>query len=140
MIDRMEAESRLAEIQARRTILFDQHRSATLPEPELFEQLRRLDSEENFWRLRLKQEEQPPPPALPAWGKELWTTVLGLSADVDAWRDERRQERIEDGKDRDRARRIQYTFFVALAVWMSVLTIALLWFGAEVWRMTELWR
>lgn len=125
MIDRLEADSRIAEIQAQRAILFDQHRTATLPEAEFFERLRRLDSEESYWRTRVKQEDSPPPPALPPWGKELWTQVLGLSADVDSWRDERRAERVEDTKDRDHARKVQYTLFSALLLLQLLMAVAL---------------
>ena len=105
MIDRLEAESRINEIQSRRTVLFDQHRGGSLPEAEFFQQLRQLDTEETYWRTRVKAEEMPAPAQLPPWGKELWAQVLSLSADVDAWRDERRAERIEDAKERDRVRR-----------------------------------
>jgi len=115
-IDRMEIDSQLAEIQARRSILFDQQRSSTYPEAEFYEKLKRLDSEEKYWRTRLAEVENPPPASLPDWGNRLWKVVESLQLDVDAWRDERRAERIADAIERDKARRLQYALMILLVL------------------------
>lgn len=120
MIDRLEIDTQLAEIQARRIILFDQQRSATYPEAEFFEKLRRLDSEERYWRSMLLEADNPTPTNLPQWGKDLWKAVLDLQADVISWREERRTERVEDMRERDRARARQQLWFVVLAVLMAL--------------------
>lgn len=108
MIDRLEADGQLAEIQARRVALFAQQRSATYPEAEFYELLRRLDSEERYWRSRLLESDNPPPAGMPQWGKDLWKSVLDLQSDVISWRDERRAERLADAVERDRVRRLQF--------------------------------
>lgn len=124
MIDRLEIDTQLAEIQARRIILFDQQRSATYPEAEFFEKLRRLDSEERYWRSRLLAEDNPTPLHLPQWGKDLWKAVLDLQADVISWREERRSERVEDMKERDRARWRQQLWMAFLAALLVIDMVA----------------
>lgn len=134
MIDRLEAEAQLGEIQARRDILFSEHRSAVLPEAEFFEKLRRLDSEEQYWRVRIKADETPQPPMLPTWGQNLRTQMLTLSANVDAWRDERRAERLIDVTERREARERLDKLFFGLFVWMGLLTAAGMWLALELVR------
>lgn len=122
-IDRLEFDSQIAEIQARRSILFDQQRSATYPEAEFYERLKRLDAEEKFWRTRMAENENPPPAVLPEWGNRLWKVVESLQLDVDAWRDERRAERIADAQERDKARRLQYALLGMLVLAMAADTL-----------------
>jgi hypothetical protein len=127
VIDRLEVDSQLAEIQARRVALFDQQRSATYPEAEFYERLRRLDSEERYWRSRLLESDNPAPAGIPQWGDNLWKTVLGLQADVISWREERRAERLADAIERDKARRIYYALFTLVVVMAGLDAIARVW-------------
>lgn len=111
MIDRLEIDNQLAEIQARRVALFDKQRGQSYPEAEFFELLRSLDAEERYWRSRLLGIDNPQPPGLPQWGKDLWKAVFDLQADVISWREERRTERLYDAIERDKARRTQYGLY-----------------------------
>lgn len=120
MIDRLEIDSKLAEIQARRSVMFDQQRSATYPEPEFWELLKRLDSEERYWRSKILENDNPAPTAIPQCGKDLWKAVIDLQADVISWREERRAERLSDAVERDRARRLQYILMSVLIVAWSI--------------------
>jgi hypothetical protein len=124
VIDRLEIDSQLAEIQARRVILFDQQRSATNPEAEFYEKLRRLDSEERYWRSKLIENDNPAPAGMPQWGKDLWKAVIDLQSDVISWREERRAERLNDAIERDRARRSLYLVLIVVTLTVGADMIA----------------
>ena len=124
MIDRMEAEEQLNEIKTRRAVVWSQHRGSTYKEAEFWAQLRGLDQEERYWRTRILEVEMPGPPEnAPVWALDLWKTFLGLQADVLSWRAERREERLDDAIERDRARRLQYALLglIAAAIWANLL-------------------
>lgn len=121
-------EERLLTLQRNRALL-DDHKAV----PDATYDKAGLDLE--LQQLRQERQDLQEPGGMVIWDRinAMWKLVSDLNLDTrERWA---REERLRHERQRQTD-----IWMMSITAWTALLTVALWWFGSQVWRITELWR